>query len=79
MLSPLDTIVHEMVSVVVAMVCIDIMSLLYGSLTGRSLLDVLCSILLIWCGLSRLLSSIIAGVLLICALMEATDSSSVSG
>jgi len=72
------TMVREMVLIVVTIVCVDITLLLCELLTERSPLGVPCSILLVQCGLPGPLGSIITGVLLICALMEATDSSSVS-
>ena len=67
-----------MVSVVVAKVCVDIMLLLHVLLTG-CLVGVPCWILLSQCGLPGLFVLIIAGVLLICMLIEGIDLSSVSG
>ena len=79
MLSPSGTMVREMVSVAVAMVCTDIGSLSHAWLTRRNLLGVPCSSLLVWCGLPRLLMSISAGAFLICRLVELSVSSLVSG
>jgi len=73
--SPPSIRVREMISVVVARVCIDITLLLRVSRP----IGVPCQVLLSLCGLPRPLALIIAGVLLICSSIEGTDSSSVSG
>ena len=77
-LSPPGTMVREIVSIA-TMVCADIALLSHVLLTGRSLLGVPCSLLLVQCGLSGLLMSIRTGVFLICWLVKLSVSPSVSG
>ncbi len=71
--------VHVMVSVAAAMVCVDIGLLLCVLLIGRSLLGIPCSLLLVQCGLPGLLTLISTGMFLICRLVESSISSLVSG
>ncbi len=73
--SPPGTMVQEMTSVVVAKVCVDIVQL---PCVSRPI-GVPCWVFLSLYGLPGPLVLIIAGVLLICSLIEGTDSSSVLG
>ncbi len=77
-LSSPGTMVREMVSIA-TMVCADIALLSHVLLTERSLLGVLCLLLLVRCGLPGPLMSIRAGVFLICWLVKSSVSSLVSG
>ncbi len=73
--SPPGAMVQEMISVIVTRVCVDIVWLLRAFVCSMGVPRVFLS----WCGLSGPLASTIAGVLLICILMEGIDLSSVSG